>query len=251
MRAQNRPRKKSAEQLERYRKAGRSCSTIVEGCGQSDVSRAEVGAHIALLFELGPVHAENTCGGGRGCEWRERKGKLPSLDELRNSHWSHIVADLVPSPYGQQLEHKTLYPSHSSHQPGIGSLWYGTFTTAVATYTGHYLLIWPRPTHYSPPLSVHWILRAHYLQHRFEPLYMVKMYRQVNETRIEYFDTAWTLMVTNSDRQPENSYYSKRLARAHVHCPLEVLQTLCTDLGGVLDLDRTRKQPAICVGVIE
>jgi hypothetical protein len=88
-------------------------------------------------------------------------------------------------------------------------------------------------------------------------LYMVKMYRQVNETRIEYFDIARTVIVTKSDQQPdrlvqlqsENSYYSKRLARAHVHCPLEVLRTLvssaaipvkCTDLGGVLDLDRTR-----------
>jgi hypothetical protein len=65
---------------------------------------------------------------------------------------------------------------------------------------------------------------------------MSKMYRQVNETRIEYFDTAWTAIVTKLDRQPDrlvqlqskNSYYSKRLARAHVNCPLEVLRTFAS-----------------------
>jgi hypothetical protein len=37
--SRNRQRKKSAEHLERYWRAGRSGSTTVEGCSQSDVSR--------------------------------------------------------------------------------------------------------------------------------------------------------------------------------------------------------------------
>jgi hypothetical protein len=42
--SRNEQRQKSTERLERYRKAGRSGSTTVEGCGQSDVSRAENGS---------------------------------------------------------------------------------------------------------------------------------------------------------------------------------------------------------------
>ncbi|KAG6907503.1 hypothetical protein DXG01_008646 [Tephrocybe rancida] len=99
-------------------------------------------------------------------------------------------------------------------QYGIGTMWYGAFATAAATFVGHY-----------PTLGVQWfgtynyleanLPEAHTLAEKFlrrafigfvasvvsdtvsNSLRVLKTYRQVNETRIGYADAARAVIATD------------------------------------------------------
>ncbi|KAJ6465093.1 mitochondrial carrier domain-containing protein [Mycena vitilis] len=92
---------------------------------------------------------------------------------------------------------------------GIGSLWYGAFATAAATFAGHYP--WFATLNYlEATLPQATTLLEKLLRRAFigfcasvtsdtvsNSLRVVKTYRQVNETRIGYFDAARAVIATD------------------------------------------------------
>ncbi|KAF7328797.1 Mitochondrial carrier [Mycena venus] len=92
---------------------------------------------------------------------------------------------------------------------GIGSLWYGAFATAAATFAGHYpwfvTLNYLDDTLPQPDTLLQKLLRRAFIgfcasitsDTVSNSLRVVKTYRQVNETRIGYFDAARAVVATD------------------------------------------------------
>ncbi|KAJ6558255.1 mitochondrial carrier [Mycena capillaripes] len=92
---------------------------------------------------------------------------------------------------------------------GIGSLWYGAFATAAATFAGHYpwfaTLNYLEETLPEATTTLEKLLRRAFIgfcasitsDTVSNSLRVVKTYRQVNETRIGYFDAARAVIATD------------------------------------------------------
>ncbi|EXM15627.1 hypothetical protein FOTG_16025 [Fusarium oxysporum f. sp. vasinfectum 25433] len=85
----------------------------------------------------------------------------------------------------------------------IGSLWWGAFATATATFVGHYP--WFATTITEPPRYplVWWLLRLAFIgfcasvisDSITNPLRVVKTYRQVNDTKVSYAEAARAVVI--------------------------------------------------------